>query len=180
MYRYHNSRLFSNGSIQQIFETNYNSITVTIFSESDNYILNVNEEGYIDHIESRNQIICPIIHFEQVFADSYEADVPADYFPSTYNVYRGKAYRKEIIQYFIPVTGDINLLNYKPAATIFIGGSGGNFLIQGNELLVEFINFNNDAEDIKQKYDREVSGIHDNYEALMRNIEVYRNSLRSF
>lgn len=83
-------------------------------------------------------------------------------------------------EFFIPVTGNINILNYKPADIIYIGGGGGNFYMKGNELVAEFINFNNSAEEIKHKYDSEVSGIHNNYGALRKNIEDYNGSLKPF
>lgn len=101
MFRYHSSRLFNQGNIVEILKPKYDNIRSAINSESENYILNVNEAEYIQHLESTNRLVFPEIHFEQVSADSYEADVPAEYFPMSYNVYSGKTYKKEIIQFFI-------------------------------------------------------------------------------
>ena len=40
---------------------------------------------------------------------------------------------------------------------IYFGGSG-DFEIKGDSILAEFINFSNNAEEIKQKYETEVNG----------------------
>lgn len=177
MFKRNNQIIFSGGRISDIFQRHYDSIKATIEGESENYILNVNETEYIEHLESKYKLSVPEIHFDQVYADSYEGDVPAEYFPGGYNVYGGKTYKREIIQFFIPCSGDISLLNNCPASVIYIGG-GGQFEIRNNTLLVEFINFSNNAEEIKRNYENEANGIHGNYNALKKDIENYNNSLK--
>ena len=177
MLRQNNNFIFSDGRISDVFHRNYESINATIESESENYILNVNETEYIEHLESKYKLISPEIHFDQVYADSYEGDVPAEYFPKSYDVYLGKKYKREIIQFFIPCAGDISLLNNYPASVIYMG-VGSRFEIRNNILLAEFINFSNNVEEIQRNYQNEVNGIHGNYNALKKDIDNYNNSLK--
>lgn len=177
MFSRNNQIIFNGGRISDIFKRYYDSIKSIIEGESENYILNVNETEYIEHLVSKHKLTSPEIHFDQVYADSYEGDVPAEYFPKSYDVYRGMKYKKEIIQFFIPCSGNISLLNYCPASVMYMGGSG-HFEIRNNTLLAEFINFSNNAEEIKRNYLNEANGIHGNYNALKNDIDNYNNGLK--
>lgn len=178
MYRRNNNLIFSKGSISSVFQRNYDSINSTIENETENYILNANETEYSEYLESKYILEVPELHFDKVYADSYEDEVSAEYFPRIYDVYRGKTYKKEIIQYFIPCSGDINLLAYSPANIISIGG-GGHFEIKSDAIVAEFINFSNNAEEINRNYNSEVNGLHPNYNYLKNNIESFNNTLKS-
>lgn len=179
MYRRGNNRVFTKARISVIFEAINNSIKEDIETETDNYILNANETDYIDHLENKYTLNTPEIQFDDVYVDYYEAEIPAEYFPMTFNVYRGQTYKKEIIQYFIPCSGSIELMAYAPATTISIGG-GGDFEIKNNTLVAEFINFSNNAEEIKRNYDSEVKGIHANYNYLRKDIDDFNKTIKSF
>jgi len=178
MYRNNNrSRIFSSGSISGKFNSTIESIKKSVENESEDYILNVNETEYINHLIEKNSMDIPEIMFEDVYADSFEKEVPAEYFPMSFHVSEGEKYKKEIIQFIIPVNGNTNLLSNSPASSISLGGGGGNFHINGNTIIAEFINFNNDPIKIKQDYDNELRGVHRNYETLKSDISKFNNSL---
>ncbi|WP_298119608.1 hypothetical protein [Flavobacterium sp.] len=178
MYRTNKSKIFGKGRISEIFERILNNVKSSIENESEDYILNVNIIEYIEHFTSKYKLDMPEIHFEQVYADSYEKDVPAEYFPMRYDVYEGKKYKKEIIQYFIPCSGNVNLLNYCPVSSFYIGG-GGDFEVLADSILVEFINFSNNAEEITRNFKSEERGIHNNYNSLLKDIENFNTNLNS-
>jgi len=169
--------IFSKGRISEIFQRAVDTIQSTIENETENYILNANEIEYAEHLESKHKLEVPELHFDQVNADSYEADIPAEYFPRTFHVYEGKKYKKEIIQFFIPCSGNINLLAYSPANIISLDG-GGNFEVKGDSIVAEFINFSNNAEEINRSYQNEVNGVHSNYNHLKNDIIAFNNSLK--
>jgi len=170
--------IFSKGRISEIFQKAVDAIQSTIENETENYILNANETEYAEHLESKHKLDVPELHFDQVNADSYEADIPAEYFPRTFNVYEGKKYKKEIIQFFIPCSGNVNLLAYSPANIISFGG-GGHFEIKGDSIVAEFINFSNNAEEINRNYQSELNGVHSNYNYLRNDIIGFNNSLKA-
>lgn len=178
MYSRSNNLIFSRGRISEIFQRALDAIQTTIENETENYILNANETEYAEHLESKHKLDIPELHFDQVNADSYEADIPAEYFPRSFHVYEGKKYKKEIIQFFIPCSGNINLLAYSPANTFSIGG-GGHFEINGDSIVAEFINFSNNAEEINRNYQGEVNGVQSNYKNLKNDIIAFNDVLKS-
>lgn len=178
MYGRNRNMTFSQGRISEIFQRIVNKIQSTIENETENYILNANETDYAEHLESIHKLDVPELHFDQVNADSYEADIPAEYFPMNFNVYEGKKYKKEIIQFFIPCSGNIGLLAYGPANIISLSG-GGHFEIKGDSIVAEFINFTNNPDEINRNYQREVSGVQSNYNYLRNDIIAFNSSLKS-
>lgn len=171
--------IFSKGRISEIFQQTVDAIKSTIENEMENYILNANETDYVEHLESKYKLDVPELHFDQVNADSYEADIPAEYYQGSFHNYEEKKYKKEVIQFFIPCSGNINLLAYSPASIISLG-SGGHFEIKGDSIVAEFINFSNNAEEINRNYLSEVNGVHSNYNHLRNDIIAFNNSLKSF
>ena len=146
---------------------------------SEDYILNVNETEYIDHLESENILAFPQIQHDQVSVESYEGEVPAERFPRDYDVQRNQTYKRQIIRYHIPCSGRTDLLAYSPSAFIYIG-SRAHFIIQGSNLVLDIINFSNEPEKIKETYVRELNtllGLHNN---LNKEVEEFNHSLKSF
>lgn len=170
------SKIFSSGRISDKFLSTIESINRTVESEPEDYILNANEIEYINHIKDEYALDVPTILFDDVYADMYEDDIPAEYFHMSFHVRPGEKYKKEVIQFIIPVEGNADLLLKCPASSFSIGG-GGNFHVKGNTVIAEFINFHNDPIKIKQDYDREVNGVKRNYETLRTDILEFNNSL---
>lgn len=73
-----------------------------------------------------------------------------------FSVYQGEKYKKEIIQFFIPCSGNINLLAFRPVSIITIGG-GGNFELKDDSIVAKFINFSNNAKEMYIPIERLVS-----------------------
>jgi len=140
--------------------------------------LNVNKTEYLNHLANRFKMTIPVILFDEVYADVYEDDVPMEYFPRRYDRGNVTKIKKEIIQFFIPVSGEIELLKYSPASSISFGG-GGDFTVKSDAIVAEFINFENNGNKIKQDFDYEVKGIHRNYDTLKSDIATFNNSLES-
>lgn len=176
MLRRNKSTIFQKGQISDVFQQVCEKIKTAIDNQSESYILNVNETDYIDYLEKIYRLSVPEIHFDHEYVDSYEADIPAENFPEAFYVIKGKKYKKDIIKFFIPVSGDINLLNFRPASSFSV--LGANFAIEGNNLVTEFINFSNNADEIKRNYENEVNRIHSNYNILIKDIQIFNNSLR--
>ena len=73
MYRYDSrSRIFSSGRISDKFSSAFESIKRTVESETEDYILNVNQTEYANHLAEQHSLNVPEINFDDVYADSYE------------------------------------------------------------------------------------------------------------
>ena len=103
--------------------------------------------------------------------------IPAEYFPHDFWVDAGKSYPKEVVTFHLPFTGDATLLRCVPSSRILWTED---VAIEGNEILFEFINFNDNAEKIKQEKDRVVEFLLKQSSNVNQQINQYNVGLADF
>ncbi|WP_281235166.1 hypothetical protein [Flavobacterium gelatinilyticum] len=175
-------KIFSGkGSIIEYLRSKVQKIHSELDLVSENYLLNVSEEQYAEYIVSENSIEEPVIHFDDVYADHYEKEILASFFPPNFDVYYGEKYKRKIIQFFIPVTGDYELLKYKPAVNNMVfDDEGTNFEVEKGKLKLEIIDFYDDPQHIKDIYDENVLQSNEKFSILKKNIADFNNSMNSY
>lgn len=182
MYRNSSSRIFGGkGSIVEYFKAQIKSLETEINSASESYILNVSVEQFTDYLLDKYQIEKPIIQFDDVYADNFEKNIPAEYFPMSFHVRDRESYPRQVIQFFVPIGGNSELLKYKPGInTITLGGGSADFEVEFDKLKLEIIDFYNDPKVIKSKYDENVVITQRKLSELNQNIDEFNNSLNNF
>ena len=173
------NRIFSGkGFIREYLDPIVKSINSEIESTSENYILTVSEEQYSEYLINKYTVENPEIHFSEVYADSYEKEISAEDYPSRFDVHRGEKYKRPVIQFFVPITGNSEVLKYFPGLnTITIGGGSTNFEVENNNLKLEVIDFSNDPNKVKQIFDENVKNSHRKFNDLLLDIKMFNNSL---
>lgn len=148
--------VFRNESLDAVLEAKQREIFATIESETENYILNINETDYVEHLLSNNKIEPVKLDFKNVFVSDEEQLIPAEKFPYNFNVYSGKSYKKSVIIYHIPFEGDYLLLAYKTNPN-FLGWEP-EFRIIDNCVCIEIIAFDeNNPDYIKHEAEHTIS-----------------------
>jgi hypothetical protein len=155
-------------------------LTNEINSQIDSYILNVNVDDLTTHLVQKYTLDLPEFHFEKVYVDTLEKDIPGSRFPR-YDFMisdTNKMFRKQVIIYHIPYTGDINLLQLRPNPYTLMSYEA-NFDTRQKCVLIEIINFYNDPEKIKQQYNQEVNYLSSNYGNVRNNCQAYNLGLEA-
>lgn len=94
------------------------------------------------------------------------------------DVYYGEKYKRKIIQFFIPVTGNSELLKYKPAVNnMVLNSEGTNFEVEYGKLKLEVIDFYDDLQHIREIYDENVQQSNEKFTILKNNIVDFNNSM---
>ncbi|EMK6729016.1 hypothetical protein V9K00_003469, partial [Vibrio cholerae] len=112
------SSVFGERDLGNFLEASKSNVTFSIESEKDDYILNVNEDDYVAHKVSEATVEGLEIHIEDIYASSSEKMIPAEYFPHDFNVYSGKSYKKDVIKFHVPISGNVQLLHCIPSSRI--------------------------------------------------------------
>ena len=120
----------------------------------------------------------PELDFENVYVESYEKDIPAERFPGNYDVYNGKKYKRDVIVYHIPYTGDIYILanqgsSFSISGSIEVG-------VTSDSITTEIINFNNDPEKIKKSFEDSKRYILSDYNVVKKDCEKFNNEILDF
>jgi hypothetical protein len=145
------------------------SLKGVIFKESPEYILNVNESDYIEHLISQFSIDPLVLHFDRVEASNQEEMIAGEDFPPGFNVYEGKSYLKPVIKYHLPVSGDLELLNCVPNPHIQRTFSVS---LENEAICFDIVDFYGDANRIKQEADSILNTIREQSGHLASNVQT--------
>jgi len=148
--------VFSEYDCYGMLENQRSAIEQAIRNQADDYILNVNREEYTQHLVSEFSIQPIEIHKDELFVSTHEEMIPAEMHPSLYGINYGAAYARDIIVFHLPFSGDQQLLKVR-ASTYSM--SAPLVIIENGCVCFKIINFNLDAQKIKQESDRTIQSI---------------------
>jgi len=171
-------KLYREGEIRNVFASAFQQIESQINLKSEDYILNVSEVEFAEFLIQSHIIDFPKLDFENVFIESYEKDIPAEHFPRTYDVYRGKTYKRDVIVYHIPYSGSIYVLRNR-AGSFSLSGSI-DVGVKNGCIMTEIINFNNDTESIKREFESHKKYILSDYEYLKNDCQRFNNEILDY
>ncbi len=157
-----------------VIENQKQKVTYAINSQSDDYILNVNKEEYIAHLVSEFTITPLEIHIDQLTASTYEAQIPAEHYPSGYYVHSGKSYPKDVIKYHLPFSGNPELLKIRASSYTL---SPPKITIEDGCICFEIINFNLTLERIKQQADSTVNSVVSQNDNTSRDLNAFNGQI---
>lgn len=170
--------MFHGNQVRDFLEHNTNRIQYEIGEAAEDYILNVNEEEYIIYLVQQFTIDAPHIDFEQMSVDSYNDEIPAEYFPQSFPAYfnQGKTYPKQVIVYHLPFTGKSDLFKYTPSTFQL---SFPEVYLQGQNVCFDIINFSNNPDEIKREADRIIGSIKFFIGNVIQEVGTYNSQIRA-
>lgn len=167
------SLVFGERRLSDFLEASKSNILSSIDSEKDDYILNVNESDYIAHKLSEATIEPLEIHEDQIYASSSERMISAEQFPRSFHVYSGKSYKKDVIKFHVPISGNVQLLHCVPSSQIMWTMD---IEVNRNEFCFEIINFSNEPESIVREKDSNLRNIMQQLANVQREVERFNSS----
>ena len=148
--------MFDGKQVSEFLERKTQEIRNTIQKEPEDFILNVNEEEYIQYLVATFTIETPNIDFEGMFIDYYEKEIPAEEFPQGVYVRPGKTYPKQVIVYHLPFTGNEKLFHFTPREFQFWYPY---VFIESNCVCFEFVIFGNDLAETQTRANQNIESI---------------------
>lgn len=173
-------KLYYGTSFDTYAEQQRNIIAGEVNSQTDAYILNVNIDDYSAYLVQKFSLDIPTFHFDKVYVDTVEKDIPGWRFPRFEFMITepNKMFRKPVIIYHIPYSGQLALLELRPNPFTLMSYEANVDSMQ-KCILIEIINFYNDPERIKQQYNQELNDLRSNYENIRRNCLTFNDGLKS-
>lgn len=173
-------KLYCTESSQILIESKRREIQQKIEAESEDYILNVGEEQYCEFVASDFILEFPEIHFDQAVVDSSETEIMGSQFPGNFFVEPNKMYKKDVILYEIPYTGQIYLLKFRPSQYTMGPKITLDIDDRNHVIKLKIIDYNGKAEEITKEYQQAQRYIMAEYAYLKTDIDNYNSNLESF
>jgi hypothetical protein len=155
------SRVFGERKLQDFLDASKVNVAHSIESEKDDYILNVNEDDYIAHKVSEAIVDNLEIHVDDIYASSSEQMIPAEHFPGSFHVCSGKSYKKDVIKFHVPISGNVQLLHCIPSSRVMWTME---IEVNRDEFCFEIVNFRDNADEIVRRKDENIRTILQQYE----------------
>ena len=148
--------IFAEEDLRAYLEHRAHAVLSGIEQEEDDYLLNINVDDYVRFKVAAMSVDEVNIHDENIHASSAERLIPASSFPRYFFVRSGQSYKKDVITFHIPVSGNLQLLRTIPSRklvwTIPVDASQ-------SEISFDVINFQDDAAAIVAVKDENVKNI---------------------
>lgn len=168
------SRIFAERELRDFLEAAKSNAASAIESEKDDYILNVNEDDYVTHRVSEAAVDNIEIHVDDIYASSSEQMIPAEYFPNSFYVRQGKSYKKDVIKFHVPISGNIQLIHCMPSSRIMWTME---VEINSDEFCFEIINFSDNSDEIVREKDSNIRSILQQCENVKSEVDKFNESL---
>lgn len=168
-------QIFGEQELRELLNARVAQLRAEVYSEDNNRLLNMNETEYVQYLVSKYQVDPLVIHFDQLSVSSREATVAADRAPlPDLFAAPGKSYRKHVITYHIPYSGDPDLLRYTPSTrllwTMDVDVSAGT-------VLFDVVDWGRGPERIKQEADENISRIRQQAEHVLKELQAFNDLL---
>jgi hypothetical protein len=174
-YRREGFHAFSEYDGFSMFENQKAALDQSIKRQADDYILNVNREEYLQHLIGEFSIEPIEIHRDGLSVSTHEEMVPAEMHPRDYSMDRGGSYPRDVLVFHLPFTGDSNLLKVRASSYSM---SAPFINVEQGCITFRMINFNLNAEKIKQESENTIRSIETQNGYLTTDIENFNSSLR--
>ena len=143
--------LFAKGMAENLFHALEQDMQKKIQSLTDEKILNVPEDKYIDYLIGEYSLETPVIDFEHPTIEHRTVLIPNNY-PSHYSdIPRERECL--CIRYYVDFKGDPELLRFHPST--WLSSGSGRFTISGHRLYTDILAETRDAGQVKRDFENE-------------------------
>lgn len=172
---------FLEGELDGVLRNQHEQIKARIHNEKDNYLININEDEYVEFLCSEFKIDVPEIDFESKTISTDEKMILASRHPSSFFMFDDgdKSFKRQVITFHLPFTGDVQILNFAPNPRILWTQEIKHSISDdGEELSFEIINFSNDPETIKRESEHTISSLKTQLGHIKNQVDAYNSNLK--
>jgi|GEM_PF-2226024 len=166
--------IFAKVELSQYLRQRLAEMNRAVQAEPADYILNVNEEEYVQHLVDQYQVEPLEMRFEGVYVSAREEMIPAERHPRAFIVTRGASCPKQAITYHIPYSGTEELLRCIPNPRV---RNTHEVELKDNCICFHVVDFYGNPEEIKREADSIINLIRKQLENVAANVNEYNAGL---
>lgn len=168
-------RAFAEADLGEYLSDRLALISGTIKNEKDDFILNVSQVEYQQHLVERFSIEPPVLLIHNLSMDEEERMIRAEDFPPGYHVREGRSYPRTAYILHIPVSGEAHLLKYQPSQRLVWSHRVN--LRGDDDLYFDIVPFTDDAVQIRREIDSIVNSLQTQLNYLCADVNAYNMNL---
>lgn len=170
-------RLFSDGELREYLDQRISALETEVDSLGPDYLLKASETDLGNHLVAKYSLDLPRFLTDEVYQhEPRDVDIDVSHDPRRMILDRSRPFyvKGTAITISFPLEGDAKLFTYRPSTFNFNPPQGK---IVGQEVQLTYELPNQDAEDLKQRYERNVGGIQEYVSWVQRDVSAFNQSL---
>jgi hypothetical protein len=171
-----NFEIFAEEELRAYLEHKAHAILSKLEQENGDYLLNINEDDYVQHMVAGMSVDPLVIHADQIYVSSSERMISATHFPRSFHDRAGGIYKRNVVTFHIPVSGTLQLLRTAPSSRIMWATQVN---LNQNEISFDVINFQNDASAIAKEKDSVLGSISNQLVNVNDEVDRFNSQLES-
>ena len=168
--------IFTEYELSAVLENQSSKLRGDIESQSESYILNVNETEFIDYLVKEYSINPLVINADGVFISHDEKAVPIQSFGRGFYSGMKTTAKKVVVKYHLPFQGDANLLKCKPSSWIMWSTE---VTVENNCICFEVPSLTDNPEEIKRTAQSTIDNILRQAESVTGEVAGFNSRLRN-
>lgn len=171
-------KAFAEYNMYDYLKSHDEEIESRIDSESDDYLLNVDERAYTEFLADEFSIVPMQIHFDDIFVSDKKEMVSANQFPSSgFFGDSSESYERQVITFHLPYSGNgWDLIRYRPNPYIMWTTE---VFLEDNCICFEIINFYDKSDAVRRESDEIIKNLKILSEHQVTQINNYNTQLLS-
>jgi hypothetical protein len=167
-------KIFAEQKLSDYLDSMIWSLEREVYAEDRSRLLNVNESTYIDYLIDRYRVEPLVFRWDIKSISDREEMVPAEWFPRSFDVQKGKSYLRQIITYHIPFVGDSKLLRCRPSRGIAITYE---VRLEKDSICLDIVNYWGNATGVNSEAQERINDISTLAKNVEREVKEYNNEL---
>lgn len=170
-------RIFSEIDFEQVIRKRFQQVQTEVQSLEKSILLQSDDESLVNSIISRTKIEPLRFIFDNISISTFDKDIPASQHPKElFFLQLGNSYKRQIVRYHIPFTGESILLRCIPNPRLLWSIDVD---VNNSEITFDIVNWNNQAEDVKRKADYIFNNLKQQLDNLSKQVDKFNSSLQS-
>lgn len=169
--------IFGEDSLRGYLESCFSGCMRVLREEEREYLLNVNETEYVQHLRAKYEVEPLSLDFENLRISDREVYIPAERFPRHgFTDVQGQSYPRQVVTFHLPFSGDRQQLLYKPSRYIT---RSEEVWIEDNFVCFEVVDFYEEPERLKHEADSALEAIRRLWEFSNEDVAEYNKGLEA-
>ena len=169
--------IFAEQRLSEFLGQRHDIIRQKIQTRDEQYILNVNEVQFVQHLVSSYSLERLQIHFDKKNMSEGKRFISASEHPSTFQFRFSNGVERLVLTFHVPVSGTLELLRCQPSSRIMWSE---NISVRGGELLYEMICYKQDKDAVEREFGQFKGHVQKQLENVNTEVEQYNASLQKF
>lgn len=168
--------VFAAERLSDALEHNTAKAREEIDRETDKRIVDADEAEYVKRFVGRYTVAVPEVDFDSISAEVEEREIPVDAASPMFYIDRTRKYRRPVVIYHLPFTGDVGVFRLQPGSHLLWTTP---MWVEGDDLCFEIVASSDDPVSVNSQKDEILGRLRSQLENVQQQLRAYNAGLAS-